>query len=63
MKGHNQKKNLVVKSGLEGSVGEVKPAVMASPSSGVKRINRVRGRRESAKIAMRTLSSVGRYDL
>jgi len=62
MKGHNQKeKNPVVKSRLEGGVGgEVKPVVMAPPSSGVKRINRVRGRRESAKIAMRTLSSVNR---
>merc|ERR1711990_213850 len=48
MKGHNQKeKNPVVKSRLEGGVGgEVKPVVMAPPSSGVKRINRVRGRRE-----------------
>ena len=47
---------------LEG-VGEVKPdVVMAPPSIGVKRINRVRGRRESANIAMRTFSfsSVGR---
>ena len=46
--GHNLKeKNPAVKK-------EVKPAVMPPPSSlGVKRINRVRGRRQSASIAMR----------
>ena len=63
MKSQDRKeKNPAVSSGL-GGVGEVKPAVvMAPPSIGVKRINRVRGRRESANIAMRTFSfsSVGR---
>ena len=61
LKSQDQKeKNPAVASDL-GGVGEVKPAVvMAPPSIGVKRMNRVRGRRESAKIAMRTFSSVGR---
>ena len=61
MKGQDQKEKNPAAESVLGGGGKVKPAVlMAPPSIGVKRKNRVRGRRESAKTAMRTLSSVGR---